>query len=58
MDEYLHRRLSMLKSTILGCSRKTGKVPGPGVPKCQGTVYGNRITVYGHTTPPHLKMNK
>jgi hypothetical protein len=39
----------MLKSKILGYSRKTGKVPGPGEHKCQGTVYGNRITVYGHT---------
>jgi hypothetical protein len=22
--------------------------PGPGEPKCQGTVYGNRIPLYGH----------
>ena len=40
----------MLKSKILRYSRKTGKVPGPGAPKDPGTVYGNHVTVYGHTT--------
>jgi hypothetical protein len=44
----------MLESTILGYSRKTGKVPGPGEPKCQGTVYGNCITVYGHKGTKNL----
>ena len=53
MNEYRYRGLSMLKSKILRYSRKTGKVPEPGEPKYPETVY--RVTVYGHTTPPHLK---
>ena len=55
MIEYRYRGLSMLKSKILRCSRKTGEVPEPGEPKYKETVYGHRLTVYGHTTPPHLK---
>ena len=55
MNEYRYRGLSMLKSKILRYSRKTGKVPEPGEPKYPETVY--RVTVYGHTTPPHLKKN-
>lgn len=55
VNEYRYRGLSMLKSKILRYSRKTGKVPEPGEPKYPETVY--RVTVYGHTTPPHLKKN-
>lgn len=53
VNEYRYRGLSMLKSKILRYSRKTGKDPEPGEPKYPETVY--RVTVYGHTTPPHLK---